>query len=119
MPANPEQESAVVVPPGMVPWKGGDTAPDDWDGGVFLTRCGARMDGRIGGEPFWDHSFGAGDVIAYTPRTPPAPSQEQPASGSVESVCEQSVNLVNETGQQGATNTAADPNQNAIGARHG
>jgi NTP pyrophosphatase (non-canonical NTP hydrolase) len=60
----------VAIPAGMVPWHGGDTAPADWGGGWFLLRDGRRLCSIGGGEPFWNHDWGGGDVVAYTPRIP-------------------------------------------------
>lgn len=41
-------------------WFGGDTAPDDWDGGSVLLR-----DGLIGVGVSWRHLDNNGDIIAY------------------------------------------------------
>lgn len=58
-----------AIPEGMKPWRGGDAAPSDWDGGKVLFR-----DGKI--EPYshkdhicWCHKEpNPSDIIAYTPK---------------------------------------------------
>ncbi|WBO23901.1 hypothetical protein [Sphingomonas abietis] len=72
--ATPPENSGV--PAGMKPWNGGKTSPSDWDGGPVLFRSG-----KLFGAPAdyvwklgWQHHYGSGDVIAYTPKpsaTPP------------------------------------------------
>lgn len=75
----------LVIPAGMQPWHGGDSAPADWDGGPVAFRGHAQCAvyaGQVGnakrfnGER-WNHTSQkhlyvarAYDIIAYTPVTP-------------------------------------------------
>lgn len=70
-------EQTEALPEGMVPWAGGDSAPEDWDpAGDMLMRSGHRLKGKDG-EPFWAHTHGNGDIIAYTPKlATPSPSTD-------------------------------------------
>lgn len=56
--------SAPAVPIGMKPWRGGEAAPGDWDGGDVLLENGEMGDGNV-----WDHhpSRSPTRVVAYTP----------------------------------------------------
>jgi hypothetical protein len=76
-------QQADAIPVGMKPWHGGDSAPDDWDGGPVLGEDGALYDPPIE----WQKPSGGPDVVAYTPRmahvdpivsayTPKAPTAE-------------------------------------------
>lgn len=65
---------------GFEPWGGGDNAPDDWDGGNVLIRCGF-IDGATGAS--WNHLFGSADIIGYHKRTE-APAATPPAPVAVE-----------------------------------
>jgi hypothetical protein len=66
------------VPEGMVPWAGGDSAPDDWDGGAVMIRDGSiylhnnHPAGRwLHGQQrvkYYPHRDDL-DIIAYTPST--------------------------------------------------
>lgn len=59
-----------ALPEGMVPWNGGDSAPEAWDGGDTLLR-----DGSEGRGIRWCHKGWSDDIIAYTPkRATPSPS---------------------------------------------
>ncbi len=57
----------TVIPDGMTPWHGGDSAPVDWDGGPVQFR-----DGKTGPFSFryarnWNHDIKShDDIIAYT-----------------------------------------------------
>lgn len=70
-----------AIPAGMKPWAGGDSAPEDWDGGPVLLADDQMVDdpfdwSRCGGECGCVESW---CIIAYTPKpTPdrPAPSRE-------------------------------------------
>jgi len=58
-----------AIPAGMKPWHGGDSAPEDWDGGqVMLTDGSFCM--PVG--HLW-HPFGDVHVAAYTPKPTPPP----------------------------------------------
>jgi hypothetical protein len=60
----PDRKEAAAIPEGMVPWHGGDSAPDDWDGGWVL--CD---DGEMYTPPLeWASPSGGPDIIAYTPK---------------------------------------------------
>ncbi|WP_286880852.1 hypothetical protein [Sphingomonas sp.] len=62
-----------AIPAGMKPWDGGDTAPEDWDGGPVLVRNGDLIRRPERGElNLWRHYAGwpLGDVIAYSPKPP-------------------------------------------------
>ena len=62
-----------AIPAGMKPWHGGDTAPEDWDGGPVLVRAGYLIRRPERGElNLWRHYAGwpLGDVIAYSPKPP-------------------------------------------------
>lgn len=61
----------VAIPAGMKSWRGGDDAPEDWDGGVALLRDGTRW--TPGHAARWRHDQNAGDIIAYTPKPTPDP----------------------------------------------
>lgn len=73
---NPIRPSAAPVPDGMVPWTGGDRAPEDWDGGQVLFRKGtlSRVPTGAVWKLGWGHYYGPGDVIAYTPKPKPKPA---------------------------------------------
>lgn len=67
-----------ILPIGMVPWAGGDSAPADWDGGPVLRRRsnvrGGYSLGNAGHADWWKRHEIRGnrhltDIIAYTPRT--------------------------------------------------
>lgn len=68
-------EQTEALPEGMVPWAGGDSAPEDYDGGLVLLRDGSEIWPK--GIMDWMHLDNGADIIAYTPKraTPsPAPS---------------------------------------------
>lgn len=72
--------SAGELPTGMLPWEGGDTAPDDYQGGLVMFRDG---DTAMGERDPWDWSHGhlSADIIAYMPGAalqspPPVVSRE-------------------------------------------
>ncbi len=57
------------IPEGMKAWHGGDSAPEDWDGGPVLCRDGMILQPT---EEAWDNTEDPWDYIAYTPKpTPP------------------------------------------------
>jgi hypothetical protein len=69
------------IPAGMKPWRGGDSAPADWDGGPALHCDQGFVDLPQPGE--WQ----LGRIIAYTPKAPP---QTPPDAGiGSDEVCEQ------------------------------
>lgn len=83
------RQTEAAIPEGMKPWHGGNSAPADWDGKAVAFR-----DGKIGYAPVgavwklgWDHSYGGGDIIAYTSE---ATAQPAPIdwSGELEAVHE-------------------------------
>lgn len=61
---------APTIPEGMVPWHGGDAAPEDWDGGPARMRCGEDICAI--GITDWRHLDNDADIIAYTPVVRPA-----------------------------------------------
>ena len=72
---NPTQDE---VPAGMKPWHGGDSAPDDWDGGKVLSRGhGLQHPDRLNGgrwgrertHPFFAEDEESCDIIAYATST--------------------------------------------------
>lgn len=64
--------TTAEIPAGMKPWAGGESAPDDWDGGPVLSRRGHVVYGMAGQPPSrWMHLCSVEDVIAYIP-TPAA-----------------------------------------------
>jgi hypothetical protein len=78
--AQADQPSAAAIPAGMVPWHGGDGAPDDWDGGNCLTRQGELV------LPLTDFRWLQGpalssDIIAYTPTQPTTEAGSTVAAG--------------------------------------
>lgn len=63
----PEDHPAVpALRKGMEPWLGGDSAPEDWDGGQVLLRKGTTTWAFDWLE--WRHSGGSQDIIGYTKR---------------------------------------------------
>ena len=58
--------SPQPVPAGMKTWLGGDTAPDDWDGGPVLRRHGG-LSMPNGAFAWSSNAGGLGNIIAYTP----------------------------------------------------
>lgn len=66
----PAVVESATIPAGMVPWHGGDSAPEDWDGGPVLFRTG-RFAMPMMRRHVWTHPCpypAASDIIAYTPR---------------------------------------------------
>lgn len=62
-------EPEAVVPAGMVPWHGGDSAPADYDGGPFLRRNRAMFTPSNGfSAGYWGHCGSGRDIVAYTPK---------------------------------------------------
>jgi len=55
------------LPEGMVPWDGGDDAPEDWDHGDVLLRYGTICPGHM--VNWWGRGLedDVGEIIAYTP----------------------------------------------------
>jgi hypothetical protein len=53
------------VPAGMLPWHGGDSAPDEWDGGPVLGRSCGMMKAEDFYRWYWLNN--GADIIAYTP----------------------------------------------------
>lgn len=89
--ASPERVTAIllrvdhwayaVIAKGFEPWAGGDSAPDDWDGGDVLLRRGACGDGIR-----W-HNVGVDDdIIGYRKRMEPQQQDATPARPSDELV---------------------------------
>jgi hypothetical protein len=73
-------EATPTIPAGMKPWHGGDSAPEDWDGGDVLLRSGGIQPSPPT-DYCWGHGWlenGMGDIIAYTPlaASQPVVSQE-------------------------------------------
>lgn len=58
--------SEPAIPVGMVPWHGGDCAPEDWDGGPVMFRGGETSNDT--GPWHWAHAHQRSDIIAYTPK---------------------------------------------------
>lgn len=64
--------SEIEIPTGMKAWHGGDSAPDDWDGGAILFRDGTLETLHSKGWD-WTHvltdppSVRAVEIIAYAP----------------------------------------------------
>lgn len=58
--------------PPFMPWQGGESAPDDWNGGEVLRRCGSVCEGK--GD--WLHAYGSADYIGYRPRTTAKPDSD-------------------------------------------
>lgn len=58
------------IPAGMKPWSGGDSAPDDWDRRTVQFRSGEVRHAQAGvvWKLGWQHHYGQGDIIAYTPK---------------------------------------------------
>ncbi len=77
--------TAADIPEGMVPWHGGDSEPDDWDGGPVLWRnCAIAPPLRQDGPVRWAHTdpYSRGhdfDIIAYTPASSNTPDQSDEA----------------------------------------
>lgn len=73
-----QQGEVAGIPKGMKPWHGGDSAPDDWDGGFVLQRNGTALSDASEGYDW--RNFGGttvdgdSDIIAYTPATLPSPA---------------------------------------------
>ena len=78
----PPVDRAEAIPAGMKPWHGGDSAPDDWDGGDVLCRDGGYLTkGDEAPDKWgWGNDNRAWDIIAYTPK-PAAPPVEGLTSG--------------------------------------
>jgi len=59
------------LPEGMVPWDGGDEAPEDWDQSDVLLRDGRTCSGEKvtwwGRASFLDLELENCEIIAYTP----------------------------------------------------
>lgn len=55
------------IPAGMKPWHGGDSAPEDWDGGPGVYFRNGRVSAERRGWN-WTHVGTGSDIIAYTPR---------------------------------------------------
>lgn len=78
-----ERREGIAIPEGMVAWHGGDSAPEDWDGGNVMRRNGRvgkafkhPNDAKLWG--LWSHGKTANrdasfDIIAYTPKATPTP----------------------------------------------
>lgn len=66
------EDAGTVIPAGMVPWHGGESAPADWDGGPVLLADGERW-GPYHASPGWAtwdlEATNTRRIIAYTPRT--------------------------------------------------
>lgn len=78
--------AAPAIEGGWRPWAGGDAAPDDWDGGEVLLRCGEtfRKPGR------WGHLSSDFDVVGYKPKPPVSQvSPELDALNAVLTVCDE------------------------------
>jgi len=74
----PEHTPTPTIPAGMVAWRGGDNAPEDWDGGGVVLRNGSTMFPskvslayHANGTNRWNHQRENRnpdwDIIAYTP----------------------------------------------------
>ena len=82
----PEDHFAyAVIAAGFEPWAGGDSAPDDWDGGEVLLREGAKVrpSTASGNHLSWQHPFErvgvaelGGDIIGYKKRVDPVAAAE-------------------------------------------
>lgn len=79
-----------AAPVGMVPWAGGDSAPEDWDGGLVLLADGTYwQEDPEDGPIYWGRDFSEtgciepGCVIAYTPK---ALQQSRSTPGAVSEV---------------------------------
>jgi len=75
-----------TIPAGMVAWNGG-SKPADWDGKSVQFRSGEIKHAEPGvvWKLGWDHSYGNGDIIAYTPLAA-APKQAEQQGVSIEHV---------------------------------
>jgi hypothetical protein len=83
-PSGPATQQGATV--GMVPWRGGDAAPADWDGGPVLMvdpsdyRGDAFVEVNVPPREMpWKRTVGWKVIVAYTPatlHTPPPVAQE-------------------------------------------
>lgn len=65
-------DETPAIPAGMVPWHGGDAAPEDWDGGQVQFRVGKLSQQSHNWAWFWGDPHDDYDIIAYTPVARPA-----------------------------------------------
>lgn len=74
----PDREDEPTIPAGMKPWHGGPK-PADWSGEAVQFRSGKVMHAPIGAvwKLGWDHSYGDGDIIAYTPKPTPTDTADR------------------------------------------
>lgn len=58
----------VALARGFTPWGGGESAPDDWDGGAVLLRLGSELFCGYTNPPYWEDRGTEGSVIGYRKR---------------------------------------------------
>jgi len=54
---------------GFTYWHGGESAPDDWDGGDCLMRIGRMLPCRYDDQPEWSNQSRCSDIIGYRRKT--------------------------------------------------